>query len=1382
MKYNLLVFVVIIFCALPVPGMHAQTQQIKFKHLGLENGLSFPAVRTILKDSRGFIWMGTGSGLNRFDGYTIRSFFHDPRDSSTLIDDGIFQIFEAPDGTLLVQTSAGFCLYNPETECFDRRVEPFLAKYGASLRLTEIIRAPDGSYWFVEPDKLIRYDPKEEKSITITHVEGDSSSIVKDEISDFAIDRHGNHWVVHRNGIAENIRIANGLPSVVERVSALNAYNESVDSNYYIACDSDGDLWFCAPKLDQGAFFYSLRERKLRHVSTTTYPLQLNTQAVSGIVEGPNGTIWIGTDHGGINIIDKKRSTVQYVLHREGEATSVAENSVTCLYRDNQGIIWVGTYKRGVSYYHENIYRFQLYKRYALDPTSLPFEDVNEFAEDAKGNLWIGTNGGGLLYFDRQQGKFHQYLNDPGNENSISANVIVSLCVDSEQNLWIGTYHGGLDKFDGKKFTRYRQNERDSLSLPSSNIWEVFEDSQKRLWIGTIESGAAMFDRTTGDFHRVRLWGPNAMQSPTVQVIAEDLHGNIWFGTYNGIDVLSNDGKTFTHYSSSSDSTSLSHNSVHDILLDSKGRIWVATFDGLNLFDEAINGFRVYRENSTRNAVLTVQEDSHGHIWMSTLDGLSEMTIHDANATKVSFKRYTESDGVQGRQFNQNARFRTRRGELLFGGPTGFNILNGREAKVDIPASKIIFSDLELYEKTVGIGEEISGVVVLSKSISEASEIVLPPNRNFFSIKVSSLNYFNPERDRYVYRLDGLNTDWLPLDANSHEIVFNSLNPGKYMLRVKVVNSDGAWSDSEAALSVIIQPPFWKTKLAFVLYGFLLFCSLIITRRLIQQREKIKFAFEQERREIQRAHQLDMMKVKFFTNVSHEFRTPLTLILTPIERLISKTTDKEQASQFQLIQRNAKRLLNLVNQLLDFKKLEVHEIKFNPSKGDIVEFTRETVMSFSDLSEKKNIILQFDTSAGHIETFFDQDKLEKILFNLLSNAFKFTLEGGTVSVLVDLIREGNGKSLQIEVKDTGIGIPADKLDKIFEPFFQTDLPRSIVNVGSGIGLSITKEFVRILNGRIAVHSEVGKGTSFKVTIPIVEIAADQKVVQPEAAGSVSAEPFPELSAHAHETAEQQNGKQKRKTLLLVEDNDDFRFYLKDNLKYHYTIHEAKNGADGWNQVLSLQPDLIVSDIMMPEMNGIELCIKIRSDERVSHIPVILLTARSSDEQRLEGFKTGADDYLTKPFNFEVLEARISNLLTQREKFQKNFRKTLEVKSSELQITPLDVKFIENAVRCVEENVSSPDFSVEDLGRELGISRAYVFKKILALTGKTPLELIRSIRLQHAAQLLEKSQLSVREIAYKVGFNNPKYFTKYFKEQFNILPSDYAASKKDQKLS
>jgi signal transduction histidine kinase/ligand-binding sensor domain-containing protein/DNA-binding response OmpR family regulator len=1356
--------------------LFAQSEQFRFKQLDLKDGLSHPDIATIYKDSRGFVWLGTASGLNRFDGYSIKSFVNDPLDTTSLPNYYVYNIFETPERMLACMTSIGLTLYDPESETFNRHPKAFFEKYGTSDRLFKIVQDTDGSYWFVERDKLIKYHPRQDGYIVIENNAADPLSITKEEITDFCIDKNRNYWLIHANGKVERIQIHNKKGVVAERITVPD--DAGILRAYRILADSDGDLWLYGAGASNRVFVYDVKKKKLIEKSVA---LRLNANFVTGMLEDENGLMWIGTDHGGIILLDKRTGAVRYLFHADGDQTSLAANSITYLYKDDQGVVWIGTYKRGVSYYHPNIYQFDIYKHYATDPHSLPFEDINRFEEDKKGNLWIGTNGGGLLYFDRQKGTFRQYLHEPANKNSLSGNVVVSLCLDADDNLWIGTYKDGLNKFDGKNFTRFTHTPGDTTSLPSVDVWEIFEDSQKRIWIGTTDAGAALFDKKMEKFHRIKLWGPNGMQSNTVEAINEDRYGNIWFGTFSGIDVLSVKDQTFSHFEYSSKPNSLSSNVILDIMKDSKGRMWIGTSNGLNLFDESTKGFSAFKENNRRdNAVLTIQEDNIGDIWISALHGLSKITLAAGSLQGASVKHYTELDGLQGRQFNSNASFKTHRGELIFGGPTGFNIFRGNQQGKDFLIDKVIFSDLELYEKRVDIGEKIEGATILNKSISEIGKITLPYNKNFFSLKLSALNYLNPERDQYIYQLEGLNEDWLPVDSKNHEIIFNSLNPGNYLLRVRALNGDGVPSKNDAILVITIQPPFWKSRVAFILYGLIVVVVLFFTRKIIQQREQMKFSIEQERREMQRLHELDMLKVKFFTNVSHEFRTPLTLILTPVERLIKKAKDPEQLAQFQLVLRNGKRLMNLVNQLLDFKKLEVHEIQFSPSQGDVIAFIKDTVFSFSDLAEKKNIKLSFDSVVNGYEISFDHDKLEKILFNLLSNAFKFTLENGSVTVTVDILREANEQLIQIDVSDTGIGIPKDKLDKIFEPFFQSDIPRSIVNQGSGIGLAITKEFVRIHGGHIQVKSEVGVGSSFTVMLPLRE--SEEASAHKEEVNITDSHDNETMVLHEVDgvvNSEKLPAKTEKKSLLLIDDNDDFRFYLRDNLKFSYTIHEAGNGKDGWGLVLSLQPDLIVSDIAMPEMDGIELCIKIKSDERVSHIPVILLTARSNEDQRIEGLKAGADDYITKPFNFEVLEARINNLLCQREKFQKAFRKTLDIKSSELQITPLDVKFMEKAIKIVEANISSPSFSIQDLGMELGISRAYVFKKILALSGKTPLEFIRTIRLQHAAQLLERSQLSVREVAYKVGFNTPKYFTKYFKEQYGVLPSDYVASKKQE---
>jgi DNA-binding response OmpR family regulator/nitrogen-specific signal transduction histidine kinase len=546
----------------------------------------------------------------------------------------------------------------------------------------------------------------------------------------------------------------------------------------------------------------------------------------------------------------------------------------------------------------------------------------------------------------------------------------------------------------------------------------------------------------------------------------------------------------------------------------------------------------------------------------------------------------------------------------------------------------------------------------------------------------------------------------------------------------------------------------------------------LLARRITLDRIHMRFEVKQQRREAERAHALEQLKTKFFTNVSHEFRTPLSLIIAPLDKIIKQSGDEEQKKQLNLVQRNAKRLLNLVNQLLDFRKMEVQEVKLHPSIGDIVRFSRDISYSFMDIAEKKKIKFSFSSTIDKLEIYFDKDKIEKILFNLLSNAFKYTHDNGTVSINLvynpPVNNEGDG-TLALEVKDTGIGIPSDQSEKIFERFFQTDVPDSMVNQGTGIGLAITKEFVRLHNGIITVKSEPEKGSCFTVLLPA------KKIYEPST--RITTAPMPgEVS---EQLSLEDEKKDKKKTIIIVEDNEDLRFYLKDNLKGQYHVEEAINGKEGWEKIKLMNPDLVVSDIMMPLMGGVELARKIKNETLTAHIPVILLTAMGSEEKQLEGLKAGVNDYITKPFTFEILASRIRNLLAQQKLLQKRFQKQIEVNPGEVTITPVDEKFLKQALEVVEKNMDNPGFSVEDFSRDMYMNRVTLYRKILSITGKTPIEFVRSIRLKRAAQLLEKSGMSVAEIAYEVGFNNPKNFTKAFKEEFKVLPSQYIASKKEK---
>jgi signal transduction histidine kinase/DNA-binding response OmpR family regulator len=889
--------------------------------------------------------------------------------------------------------------------------------------------------------------------------------------------------------------------------------------------------------------------------------------------------------------------------------------------------------------------------------------------------------------------------------------------------------------------------------------------------------GLDRLDRKTNRFiHHQYAGKPNdQLPSNFISCILQNKKGNLWVGTSGGIAVFEKNKQAPVFYSALNTKKSLSNNNVICILEDSKGRIWVGTREGLNLFNEQTKEFQTYTlsDGLPDNLILNIIEDNRQTLWISTPNGLCNVTPN-SNWPRplLSIIHYDESNNLQNREFNDNAALKTQSGELIFGGPSGFNIINPDKIVKPAHHTKIIFTGLQIFNNNIEPGEWVNNRVILKQALSKLQSINLKYKENVFSIEFASLDLGNSAGEKYAYMMEGFSEDWLYADATQRRVTYTNLNPGHYTFKIKVLNRDGVWSE-EKQLQIHIEPPFWRTTFAYIIYAFIIAGLLLLARRITLDRIRMRYEVQYQRTEAETAHALERLKTKFFTNVSHEFRTPLSLIIAPLDKIIKNATDEEQKMQLNLVQRNAKRLLSLVNQLLDFRKMEVQEIKLHPAIGDIVNFCRDISHSFTDLAEKKNIRFSFQSNIDNLEIFFDKDKIEKILFNLLSNAFKYTHDNGMVSInLVHTppANQNDDGTLAIEVKDTGIGIPADKHEKIFERFFQTDVPESMVNQGTGLGLAITKEFVRLHNGIITVKSEPEQGTCFTVLLPA------KKIMVP-AARTASLQ-VPEEETVQHLAEEHQKGG-KRKLILLVEDNEDLRFYIKDNLKGQYKVEEALNGKEGWEKVKALNPDLVVSDIMMPLMDGIELAKKIKGETGTAHIPIILLTAMGSEEKQLEGLKAGVNDYITKPFTFEILASRIRNLMAQQKMLQKRFQKQIEVNPEEVTITPVDEKFLKQALDVVEKNMDNPDFSVEDFSREMFMNRVTLYRKILSITGKTPIEFIRSIRLKRAARLLEKSGMSIAEIAYEVGFNNPRNFTKAFKEEFLIPPSQYAANRKEK---
>lgn len=1340
-------------CLLVLCHARAQQPAYPFTSLNIHHGLSNNQVNCIYKDDRGFLWFGTLGGLNRYDGTNFRVFRHIFSDSLSLSDDYIVSLFPAPDRRMYIRTRNGDNLYDPRSEQF-MQAGPWLKSKGLpEAGMTAMVLTGDTCWAAYADSGLYRLLPQGKASrIALPMRTGVRIADIKQEDE--------NHlMLLWFDGALTRLDIRNGRTVWHSETLCEDVSRPPVTLSLFI--DAQKDCWVYMPGSDFGVLYFQTATGSKRSISRKTGIL--NNDIVNSIIQDDHGLMWIGTDHGGVNVLDKQTFRARFLINRPEDSKSLAENAVYALYKDRQGIVWCGTYKRGVSYFAENKMKFALHEFKHGDPLTLPYNDVNCFAEDKKGNLWIGTNGGGLIYYDRKAHTYRQYRHKPGDENSLSNDVIVSLHVDKRDQLWIGYYFGGMDYFSNGRFTHYRHSAKDANSLANKTVWKLYEDSRNNFWVGTLGGGLDRFDRSNGIFYHNNADMANSVHSNYITAFAETPGGDLWIGTAYGIDVLDKSKGIFIHLLRSTHQ--LSNDNVTSLLCDRQGRMWAGTREGLSYYDPASRNFRTFRitDGLPDNTIVSMLEDDNGWLWVSTTRGISRIRATGVgNELVISCRNYDEQDGLQGKVFNVNAALRLRSGEMVFGGADGFNLFNPAEIKESRTPPALVFTGLQLFNKTIGAGESFRGHVVLDASLPETRSINLRYNENDFSVDFASLNFRHADKNRYEYKLEGFNKEWMLTDGKTRRISYTNINPGNYTLHVRSSPEDGNPTGGSISLQIRILSPWWATGWAYTAYVLLLIAALYLGRQAIIRRAHRRFALQNERKEAQRLHEMDMMKIKLLTNVSHELRTPVSLILSPIEDFIRRSDDEGERQQFQLIRRNARRLLNLVNQLMDFRKMEMQELRTDAVPGELMGFLRESVQSFSDLAERKGVALTYSANTGQLHVRFDHDKLERIVFNLLSNAFKFTPAGGTVEVTASVTPEEERAWLELRVRDTGIGIPPDRIGKIFERYFQADHRSAFVSPGSGIGLAITREFVTMQHGTVEVESIPDQGSCFTVRIPYDLSAYDA----PEHIANDT--PVPAAPLKVPEAASRK-GKRKQ-TILLVEDTEDFRFYLKENLQEYYNVLEAADGEAGWQAALSAQPDLVVSDITMPGMDGLALCRKIRSHARTRQIPVILLTAMGEENIQLQGLDAGAADYLVKPFSFEIMLSRVRNLLERKAPVQ-----WVIPKDAEPEQLSADEKFMQRALEIVEKNLSDAEFSVEALSRELCMNRVSVYKRIYALSGQPPIEFIRSVRLRRAADLLVKTEMNIAEVAYEVGFNNPKYFARYFKIAYHMLPSAYATA-------
>ena len=1320
-------------------------QSYQFKHLEVSDGLSNNSVNTICKDRDGFMWFGTTTGLNRYDGYTFKIYQHAENDPGSLPDNYITDIVEMPDGRFWVNTGRGYVLFDKEQDCFITDVTGFMKNLESGGVPEQVFVDREGNTCLsVAGEGCYRYK-EGGKRLFFSYVE---HSLPEHGVTQIAECSDG-LLLIYNTGLLVCLdRATLAIKWQSDEIKKYIPAGKTIEFSLFV--DRDNCIW--AYSL-MGIWAYDCGTKSWRTDLTAIWSSRPDV-IIHAVAQDIEGRIWVGKDYDGIDVLEKETGKVTSLVAHDDNGRSLPHNTIYDLYAYRDGIMWVGTYKKGVSYYSESIFKFNMYE----------WGDITCIEQADENRLWLGTNDHGILLWNRSTGKAEPFWRDAEGQ---LPNPVVSMLKSKDGKLWVGTFNGGLYCMNGSQIRSYKEGVGNALA--SNNVWALVEDDKGRIWIASLGGGLQCLEPVSGTFETYTSSNSALLENNVTSLCWVD-NNTLFFGTANqGVGMMDMRTREIKKIQGQSGNVKLSNDAVNHVYKDSRGLVWIATREGLNVYDTRRHVFLDLSPvaEAKGNFIAAITEDQERNMWVSTSRKVIRVTVASDGKGSYLFdsRAYNSEDGLQNCDFNQRSIKTLHNGIIAIGGLYGVNVFAPDHIRYNKMLPNVMFTGLSLFDEAVKVGQSYGGRVLIEKELNDVENVEFDYKQNIFSVSFASDNYNLPEKTQYMYKLEGFNNDWLTLPLGVHNVTFTNLAPGKYVLRVKAINSDGYVGIKEATLGIVVNPPFWMSWWAYLLYAVGLVIVLFLARYRMLKREREKFHLQQIENEVAKNEEINNMKFRFFTNVSHELRTPLTLIISPLEGMLKETTDELQSTRLQLMYRNAQRLLHLVNQLLDFRKGEMSTHQLSLSEGDIISYVHSVCNSFLLMADKKHIQFSFFSGIDTFSMAFDADKVGKIVMNLLSNAFKFTPEGGRVTVMIEHVA-GTPDILEIKIADTGIGISDVDKEHIFERFYQAGHKGVEETTGNGIGLSLVRDFVTLHEGEVKVFDNIGMGSVFVIQFPVKHV--ETQVQLPEETGMPAGdEEDKEMKEEAREETERKNFP----LLLIVDDNEDFRIFMRYSLELQYRVKLAVNGKEAWEMMQEELPDLVISDVMMPQMDGNELCRLIKQDKRTAHIPVILLTARQNTEAKLEGLQTGADDYVTKPFNMTILVLRIRKLI-ELSRYHRVTQGMIDPAPSEIVITSLDEKLIEKAIKYVEDNMSRTELSVEELSRELGMSRVHLYKKLLQITGKTPIEFIRVIRLKRAAQLLRESQLHVSEVAFEVGFNNPKYFSRYFKDEFGVLPSVY----------
>ena len=1081
--------------------------------------------------------------------------------------------------------------------------------------------------------------------------------------------------------------------------------------------------------------------------------------SVHRIVEDHNGHLWLGTVAG---LMRFDPSTKQFSYYRNDplNSQSLSYNIISSLLIDKTGILWVGTSGLGINILDFKADRFPTLVR-TPDPRSrITGFSIRSILEDNSGDVWISAD---VLYrWNRETGELKSFeahsnlIDDFGNTDAYS------MIQETNGMIWVASQQGLYSYNPVTNQPRlYKHSPGDQNGLLNQEVSAVFQDRNGTIWIATHNHFSRMTDEETGTFQHYRYQPSEYSIGIARPVIFQDMDGIFWLGTANSLVRFDPNSETFTTFQNNPDQPiSLSNNHIKSILADPvepETYLWIGTSGGLNKFDYRAGTFEHYTEQDglPNEVVYGILPDNENNLWLSTNKGLSRF-----NPQTETFRNFDVRDGLQSNEFNTGAYFRSKSGELFFGGIQGLNYFYPDEIRDNPHKPSIVLTNLKLGDENI---THKAHPAILEASVSESKNILLSYRDDVVTFEFASLDYSAPYKNQYAYKLDGYNDDWIS-SGNLGSATYTNLPHGEYTFRAKGSNNDGVWNDEGLALAVIVTPPWWQTWWAYGFYGFILLSILYAARRYELNRFSLKNQLEIERIQTDTLRNLDQLKSHFFANISHEFRTPLTLIIGQIEMLLETDVNQKEKQKLESVNRNAERLLELINQLLDLSKLEAGKMQLDAEPLNIVSFLKNLLYSFESLAESKNIILNFSSVHSDIQISFDADKMEKVFFNLFSNAFKFTDPGGRIDLSIVIKKS---RFVEIKLKDSGIGIPEDRLNHIFDRFYQVDTSNTRNYEGTGIGLSLAYELIKLHNGTIKVESAVGVGTEFIIQFPFVEDHAPAQSNAIISEGSSSEIYSEKLTTPDFDTLLSEHDEM----ILIVEDNADVRSFIREQLE-DYKVLEAANGREGIAMSQGTIPDLIITDLMMPEMDGYQFSKKIRSDEKTSHIPIIMLTAKAGLDPKIEGLEIGIDAYLTKPFHVKELQTRVKTLIQQRKNLKEQFSTATYFKPSQIAKSPVDQSFLKNAIKIIEENFGEEDFRVEHFAEALNMSVSQLNRKLNALVDQPAGTFIRSLRLQRSAELLNQTDKNIAEICYEVGFNDQAYFSRAFKKQFGKSPSAF----------